>query len=80
MIGAAVLSCAIGPCNVPLFDGNPERLRVDSDALAGTSAVHVSTSAVISDVAGPLSFESGAFTIFAESLDAAVKTVIISPR
>ena len=32
--GYPVLPCAAGSaCNVPLFDGNPERLRVDSDGI-----------------------------------------------
>ena len=36
--GHTVLACAVGPCNIPLFDGNPERLRVDSDGLEGVAA------------------------------------------
>lgn len=60
--GYPVLSCAVGPCDVPLFDGNPERLRVDSDGQPGVAAVDVSTGASM-DVTGPLDFESRTFTI-----------------
>jgi endonuclease/exonuclease/phosphatase family metal-dependent hydrolase len=60
--GYPVLACAVGPCNVPVFDGNPERLRVDSDGQLGVAAVHVSTGAAM-NVTGPLDFESRTFTI-----------------
>jgi hypothetical protein len=67
--GYPVLTCAADPaalCNVPVFDGNPERLRVDSDGLSGVPAVQVSTTAVMNDVTGPLDFESRTFTILPE--------------
>jgi predicted extracellular nuclease len=64
--GYAVLPCASAPCHVPVFDGNPERLRVDSDGLAGVSGVLVSTGAVMENVTGPLDFESRTFTILPE--------------
>jgi hypothetical protein len=51
---------------VPVFDGNPERLRVDSDGLDGVFGVHVSTAAVMEDVTGLLDFESRTFTILPE--------------
>ncbi|HEX6162127.1 MAG TPA: HYR domain-containing protein [Vicinamibacterales bacterium] len=60
--GYPVLTCAGGPCNVPVFDGNPERLRVDSDGQSGVAAVHVSTGAVM-EATGPLDFELRTFTI-----------------
>ena len=53
------LPCVVAPCNVPLFDGNPERLKVDSDALDGTVKVDVSTGAVMTNVTGPLDFDHG---------------------
>ncbi len=65
--GYPVLPCAVGPCNVPLFDGNPERLRVDSDGLVGIPAVEVRTAAVMTDVTGPLDFELRTFTIVPEA-------------
>ena len=64
--GYPVLPCAVDPCHVPVFDGNPERLRVDSDGLTGVAAVDVSTTAEINDVSGLLDFESRTFTILPE--------------
>lgn len=65
--GYPVLPCALAPCNIPSFDGNPERLRVDSDALEGTSAVDVTTGTVMLDVTGPLDFASRAYTLLPET-------------
>lgn len=39
---------------IPRFDGNPERLRVDSDALLGTVPLDVAAGAVVTGVTGPL--------------------------
>ena len=47
--------------------GNPERLRVDSDAIEGIDAVRVITGAVMSHVTGPLDFESRTYTLFPEA-------------
>lgn len=63
--GYPVLPCAIEPCHIPTFDGNPERLRVDSDAIELTDAVDVSTDAVMT-VTGPLDFGSGTYTLLPE--------------
>jgi Lamin Tail Domain/HYR domain len=46
---------------------NPERLRVDSDGVEGIDAVDVSTEAVMSDVTGPLHFESRTYTLLPEA-------------
>jgi predicted extracellular nuclease len=51
------------PANVPRFDGNPERLRVDSDAIAGNPAINVATGAVVSGLTGPLDFAGGWYTL-----------------
>ncbi|MEP6782435.1 MAG: lamin tail domain-containing protein [Acidobacteriota bacterium] len=65
--GHTVLPCAIGPCNISVFDGNPERLRVDSDALDGVALVNVSTGAVMTSVVGPLDFGARAYTVLPEA-------------
>jgi len=64
--GYPVLPCQTGPCHIPIFDGNPERLRVDADALEGTAAVDLSTWAVMTDVVGPLDFEFRTYTLLPE--------------
>jgi hypothetical protein len=66
--GVPVPMCAIGPCNIPLFDGNPERLRVDSDGLEGVAAVSLSTGATVANVTGPLDFAHGIYTVLPESV------------
>jgi predicted extracellular nuclease len=79
--GYPVLPCVVGPCNIPVFDGNPERLRVDSDALEGTTAVNVSTGAVMTDVTGPLDFSFRTYTILPEATltPAGGLTVVAAP-
>lgn len=52
---------------IPRFDGNPELIRVDSDALAGTSAIDVGTGAVVANVVGPLDYGFRHYTILPES-------------
>lgn len=66
--GYPVPACALAPCHVPVFDGNPERLRVDSDGLELRARVLVSTGALITDVTGPLDFSAGNYTLLPESL------------
>jgi hypothetical protein len=51
------------PCCVPLFDGNPERLRVDSDGQPGAPPLDVPTGAVLADVVGPLDYAFRTYTI-----------------
>ncbi len=65
--GYPVLACALAPCNIPLFDGNPERLRVDSDALEGLTPVNLSTGAVMTEVTGPLDFGFRTYTLLPEA-------------
>lgn len=48
---------------VPRFDGNPERLRVDSDALVGAAALDVATGAVVTGLVGPLDYSFRAYTV-----------------
>ena len=65
-VGAPALPCAIGPCAFVSFDGNPERLRVDSDKLASTVATQLSVGSVMTDVSGVLHFEMGDYTLLPE--------------
>ncbi len=46
---------------------NPDRLRVDSDGIEGIDAVDVSTGAVMSNVTGPLDFESRTYTLLPDA-------------
>ena len=51
------------PCCVPTFDGNPERIRVDSSAQTGAPLLDVAAGQEIADVTGVLDFAFGSYTI-----------------
>jgi len=53
----------LAPANTPLFDNNPERLRVDSDGQAGGTKLDVTSNTLVSDVNGVLDYGSDAYTI-----------------
>ncbi len=55
------------PCCIPRFDANPERLRIDSDALRGTSRLDVTSNQEIHDITGVLDYSSRAYTIEPEA-------------
>jgi len=70
---AAVPTCAAGSgCAIPVFDSNPERLRVDTDALEGLAPLDVSTGAVTGPMTGPLDYGGRAYTILPETVVAIV--------
>jgi len=52
------------PPNIPRFDGNPERIRIDSDALAGAAPIDVTTGAVVTNLVGPLDYAFGVYAIY----------------
>lgn len=51
------------PNNIPRFDGNSEKIRVDSDAQTGTTALNVTGGATITNLVGPLDYAFRAYTI-----------------
>ncbi len=51
------------PANVPRFDFNPERLRVNSLAQPGSSALDVTSGEVITSITGPLDYGFRTYTI-----------------
>ena len=56
--------CANGTaCTIPVFDQNPERLRVDADAILGVAAPLVSTGAVMTDVTAVLDYGFRTWTL-----------------
>ena len=52
------------PTNIPRFDGNPERLRVDSDALGGAAKLEVTSGATLTTVTGVLDYTFRCYTLF----------------
>jgi len=61
------LSCGAPTCSIPIFDGNPERLRVATGMIEGTTAVDLAAGALFSDVVGPLDFASRTYTVLTDS-------------
>lgn len=62
--------------NVPRFDGNPERLRVDTRRQLGAIALDVPAGALVTNVTGPLDFAARTYTIVSDA--AAPPTVVSS--
>jgi predicted extracellular nuclease len=58
---------APAPANVPHFDENPERLRVDSDAQPGSTALNVTAGTVITNITGVLDFAFRTYTILPDA-------------
>lgn len=54
-------------CCIPRFDGNPERIVIDTDGLLGSTRTYVTSNVTLSDVAGPLDFSFGAYKVLPES-------------
>ena len=51
------------PGTIPRFDENPERIRVDSDAQPGTTAIDVAAGTIITNITGPLDYAFRTYTI-----------------
>ena len=69
------------PCCVPRFDGNPERLRIDSDGQPGTVPVDVTAGVTIAGIVGPLDYGFRTYTILpdAGSLTVATPNATFTP-
>jgi uncharacterized protein len=55
------------PCCVPRFDGNPERLRVDSNGQQGAPRIEVAAGQRLVDVSGVLDYSFGAYTLLPDA-------------
>jgi Endonuclease/Exonuclease/phosphatase family len=51
---------------IPRFDGNPERLRVDSDALVDAVPLDVAAGSLVSGLVGPLDYAYRTWTVLPE--------------
>ena len=51
------------PCCIPRFDGNPERIRIESDSGVGAPLIDVAAGATLTDLVGTLTFEDCTQTI-----------------
>lgn len=61
------------PPAVTRFDGNPERLRIDSDAL-GAPALDVTAGATVTNLVGPLHWAFRTYSLFPDPAETAVVT------
>lgn len=55
------------PANVPRFDANPEKLRLDSDGQVGVPKLEVTSNAVLTDVTGVVDYAFRAYTILPDA-------------
>jgi predicted extracellular nuclease len=60
------------PSTIPRFDANPERVRVDSDAQPGTTAIDVPSGAVITGLVGVVDYAFRTYTILPDPNTATV--------
>ncbi len=58
------------PSGVPRFDGNPERLRVDSNAQIGARRIEVVAGARVNSLSGVLDFQQRAWTLLPDTAGA----------
>ncbi len=54
-------------CCIPRWDENPERIMIDTDGLAGSSPISVTTSVTLSNITGPLDFTFGDYKVLPET-------------
>ncbi|MEO8130909.1 MAG: nuclease, partial [Bryobacteraceae bacterium] len=64
------------PANIPRFDSNPERLRVDSKGQPGSTVLDVTAGTTITGLTGPLDFGFRTYTILTDPSPAP----IVSPN
>lgn len=64
------------PCCVPRFDGNPERLRVDSDGQPGAAVINATAGTVVRNLVGPLDYGFQSYTILP---DPAPPPIVVPP-
>lgn len=65
-IEAGVALPAGTPAGVPVYDGNPEIIAVDTDPRRGATAIDVSTGATLTSVTGVLDYTGDRYTVLAD--------------
>ncbi|HEX6732783.1 MAG TPA: endonuclease/exonuclease/phosphatase family protein, partial [Pyrinomonadaceae bacterium] len=54
-------------CCIPRWDENPERIMIDSDGLAGSSVISVTSNVTFTNVTGPLDFTFSNYKVLPET-------------
>ena len=62
------------PSGIPRFDANPERLRVDSDAQPGATAIDVPAGAIVTGLTGVVDYAFRTYTILPDAGSATVQS------
>lgn len=62
------------PANIPVFDANPERIRVDTKGQTGSTPMEVTAGVVVSNLTGPLDYSFRAYTILQDPSPAPTAT------
>ncbi|HSB12514.1 MAG TPA: hypothetical protein VLM38_23700, partial [Blastocatellia bacterium] len=57
----------VSDCCIPRWDENPERIMIDSDGLAGSSVIAVTSNVTFSNVTGPLDFTFSDYKVLPET-------------
>jgi uncharacterized protein len=65
---------------VPRFDGNPERIGVDADALVGAAPIDVAAGAVVTGLVGPLHYGSRTYTVLPDPPSVSPSPVVTGGR
>jgi predicted extracellular nuclease len=61
------------PCCIPFWNGAPHRIRVDSKSQTTSSAVDVTSGAVVANLTGPLDFGQHTYTIVTDTAPTVVQ-------
>ncbi len=78
-IDAALPLPVDAPCCVPRYDGNPARLRVDSDGQPGAAAINLTAGSVVRNLVGPLDYSFQAYTILPDPATPPEVTLAVLP-
>ncbi len=75
----AVLLGGTPPANIPRFDTNPERIRVDSDGLVGGPLLDVRAGQTVAGLIGPLDYTFRTYTILPDAGAVLVPSGTVTP-
>ncbi len=62
-------TCTPSPCpaNIPRFDTNPERLRIESDTQPGAAKIDVAAGETVTNIVGPLDYAFVSWSIYPDA-------------
>ncbi len=75
----AVVLGTTPPANIPRFDTNPERIRVDSDGLVGGTLLDVRAGQTVAGLIGPLDYSFRTYTLLPDAGAVLVPSGTVSP-